>query len=98
MKSPRCGSNSARSIAPTVRTCRDGCRGLFRINHRTKTLPVMLSLTAVDYYPTMGTLYDNWLSFEEWCQRGGLVRDNFSRTEKWTNLERARYTHWVLRQ
>src|SRR5215469_16158 len=36
MKSPRCGSNSARSIAPTVRTCRDGCRGLFRTNHRTK--------------------------------------------------------------
>src|SRR5262249_48162676 len=33
MKSPRCASNSARSIAPTVRTCRDGCRGLFRTNH-----------------------------------------------------------------
>src|SRR5215470_56954 len=33
MKSPRCGSNSARSIAPTVRTCRDGCRGLLLTNH-----------------------------------------------------------------
>ena len=42
--------------------------------------------------------YDNWLSFEEWCQRGGQARANFWRTEKWTNLERARYTHWVLRQ
>src|SRR5258708_22389839 len=46
MKSPRCGSNSARTIAPTVRTCRDGCRGLFRTNNPLNTLQNQISVMA----------------------------------------------------
>jgi hypothetical protein len=40
--------------------------------------------------------YANWLSFEEWCQRGGQARASFWATLDHVNLGRARNARWVL--
>jgi len=57
-----------------------------------------LSLIAVYYYPTESMFYTNWLSFEEWCRRGGQARARYWESQGWANLDRATFTHWIMRR
>jgi hypothetical protein len=57
----------------------------------------VLSLIAAGCYP-IDVFYGEWLSFEEWCQRGGIARANFWESQDWANLERARFTRYTMRQ
>jgi hypothetical protein len=42
--------------------------------------------------------YADWVPFEDWCRNRTWMRNAFWRTQDFANLERARYSHWVMKQ